>query len=159
MNLKEYYYIKEKLAKQYEKKLKVLERERSKMPLKVLSDGVEYYCVNELLECEKRVFKDGIIYDMVNERNYNVFNSEEEAKFEIKRLKVYRGLRLFSTKYKEDSERFSIYYDSVSNKIEYVSTKNTNTKNAELLFQTEKDARDAVEFVGYDNVLKYYLDI
>ena len=159
MNLNEYYDRKDQIYKEYTEKLKKLEKERFKIPLKILEDGVEYYCVDEILDCEKRVFKDDVIYDMINERNYNVFNSEEEAKFDAERLRVYRQIRLFSTKYKEDSERFSILYDFVSKKIKYVSTKNTHTKNAGLLFETEKDARDAVEFVGYENVLKYYLDI
>lgn len=159
MNLKEYYDRKEQLAKEYDEKLKNLEKERFKMPLKVLENGVEYYCLDGILGYEKRVFQKGIIYDMMNEINCNVFNSEEEAKFEDEKLKVYLQLRLFSTKYKEDSERFSICYDCSSNKIKYTSTKNTHIKNAELLFETEKDARDAVDFVGYDNVLKYYLGV
>ena len=48
MNLNEYYDRKDQIYKEYTEKLKKLEIERFKIPLKILENGVEYYCVDEI---------------------------------------------------------------------------------------------------------------
>ena len=151
---------------EYEAKLKSLNKEIEELKkLEIEEDGfwkpkydAEYWSINS----DGDVNKINWFNDPIDDKRLyfgNIFKTKEEAKLEAERLKVYRRLRFFSTKYKVDRERFSICYDCVSNKIKYVSRKNTNTKYSGLIFATEKDARDAVEFVGYDNVLRYYLDI
>ena len=83
----------------------------------------------------------------------------EEVGIELERVKVYRELSLFSIKSEKGSKRVSIYYSYLDNEIGYHTAYNDCTKYPGLLFETEECAIKAVESVGKDRVLKYYLEI
>ena len=109
-----------------------------------------------------RVFKDTWNDSHANFNSFyfgNAFKTKEEAEYEAERLKVYRQLRLFSIKGDSDKKCYTIGCDYLAPTIVYLPREGVDIKYAELLFETEKDARDAVEFAGYNKVLKYYLEV
>lgn len=89
----------------------------------------------------------------------NVFKTKEEAEFEAERLNVYRKLRQFALKSGRYEGNFSIVYDYVTKEIDYWENETAFQRFGELIFKTEEDARRAVETVGVDKVLKYYLEV
>ena len=151
---------------EYEAKLENLNKQIEELKnVEIEEDGVwkpkleekYWYINNDNLPYKKTwvdTYVDNCSFDIGN-----VFKTQEEAEFEAERLKVYRKLRWFSIKSKKDSKRFSIYYDYLSNEIKCVQTNNDYTKYAELLFETEECAVKAVETVGAEKVLKYYLEV
>ena len=89
----------------------------------------------------------------------NIFKTKKEAEFEAERLKVYRQLRRFALNNGRHKGSFCISVDYVNNEIEYIENKNAFKKFGELLFKNEEVARRAVETVGAEKVLKYYLEV
>lgn len=89
----------------------------------------------------------------------NLFKTKEEAEFEAERLNVYRKLRQFALKSGRHKGSVCILYDYETNEIEYWGDDTASKKLGELIFKNEEDARRAVETVGVDKVLKYYLEV
>lgn len=89
----------------------------------------------------------------------NIFKTKKEAEYEAERLKVYRKLRQFALKSGRHEGNFSIVYDYVTKEIDYWENETAFQRFGELIFKTEEDARRAVENVGVDKVLKYYLEV
>ena len=87
----------------------------------------------------------------------NVFRTEKEAKDEVERRKVLTELKRFSRNFELYKNNYCIKYDMISKKIDVYN--NYVFTTAELVFETEKDARDAIASVGEERVLKYYLGV
>lgn len=92
----------------------------------------------------------------------NVFLTEEEAEFELERLKVIAELK----KYAEPKDRgwgsdavkhWFIYYGRVKQKIEYDCNFLVSRNN--IYFESKEIAEQAVEAVGEDRLKKYYLGV
>lgn len=91
--------------------------------------------------------------------NGNVFKTEEEAEFEAERMNVYRKLRQYSSNRKLCKDYFYIGYDIFKKGIVYVKVSNSIIRYGDLCFESKEVAEKAVEFVGKEKVLKYYLEI
>lgn len=89
----------------------------------------------------------------------NVFKTKEEAEYEAERLKVYRKLRQFALSKGRHVGCFCISFDYVYKEINYDKNETGFAKYGDLVFKTEEDARRAVEAVGAEKVLKYYLEV
>ena len=87
----------------------------------------------------------------------NVFRTEEEAKHEVERRKVLAELKKFSRNFEVHKNKYCIKYDMISKNIDVYN--NYGYATGELRFASEKDAKDAIEFVGEDRVVKYYLGV
>lgn len=87
----------------------------------------------------------------------NVFKNKEEAEYEVECRKVLTELKRFSRKFEIYKNNYCIKYDMISKKINVYN--NYVFATSELIFETEKDARDAIASVGEENILKYYLGV
>lgn len=89
----------------------------------------------------------------------NVFKTKEEAEFEAERLRVYRELRQYSSNGKLCKDYFYLGYDIFKKDIVYVKVSNSIIRYGDLCFESKELTEKAVESVGKDKVLKYYLEI
>ena len=87
----------------------------------------------------------------------NVFRTREEAEFELERLKVIQELKQFSRPFKRGKKNYNIYYSSGDGELD-IST-HINALHADIYFETEEKAWDAIDVVGVDRIKKYYLEI
>lgn len=87
----------------------------------------------------------------------NVFKTREEAEYEVERRKVIHELKRFSRNFEIYKNNYCIKYDMISKNINVYN--NYVFATGELVFATEKDARDAIASVGEENILKYYLGV
>lgn len=89
----------------------------------------------------------------------NCFRTEEEAEFEIERIKIIHELKELAGGYKweYDSYNYYIYFDCYNYKIKigYVS----RVKNTYIYFPTEEAAEKAIDTIGEERLKKYYFGI
>lgn len=91
----------------------------------------------------------------------NCFRTEEEAKFEVERLKVLAEMKKFAEPFdtKWDGEKFHFYiYCDVNDKCLRVDGY-TVARSGELYFKSEEKAWECVKAVGEDRIKKYYLGV
>lgn len=108
--------------------------------------GGVYQLVWESSDMDKKAFCIG-----------NVFNTKEEAEYEAEKLKVLAELKKFSRNFELHKSNYCIKYGMGSKKIGVYN--NYHYATGELCFASEKDAKDAIEFIGEDRVIKYYLGV
>ena len=118
----------------------------------------DYWFINSIYNVCKHYWTDDNA-DMMLLSVGNVFKTKKEAEFEAERLRVYRELRQFALKSGRYEGNFSIVYDYVTKEIEYWENETAFQRFGDLIFKTEEGARRAVETVGVDKVLKYYLEV
>ena len=149
---------------EYEAKLEELNRQIEELKnVEIEEDGVwkpkfddEYW----FLVDEGLIYKDICVSAQPDNNRIsigNVFRTEEEAKHEVERRKVLTELKRFSKKIEKYKDNYCIKYDMQNKEIGVYN--NYLYATAELVFATEKDAEKAIEAVGKDRVLKYYLDV
>lgn len=123
----------------------------------------DYYFISAegsaYLDRENEVIVDGLHYDIGN-----YFKTEEEAKFEVERLKVIAELKEWATpvsefdwdEYGEDTRKYVL---AVANngenchlEMDYYYTHQVS----DLYFESEEVAKSAIEAVGEERIIKYY---
>lgn len=121
--------------------------------------GEKYWFITDGGSIEEDEWEDRTIYAIHYNafKIGNVFRTEEEAEFQVEKLKVITELKRFSKKFEENKDNFCIKYEMINQYIEIYN--NYYYATAELCFASEKDAKDAIEFVGEDRVVKYYLGV
>lgn len=109
---------------------------------------------------------DGKVYrgywkDVSKDKYYygNYFETEKEAEFEAERLKVYRELRFFALDCLRLPDSVALGYDYFINDIIYLPMDDIYNVYGILFFESKECAIKAVESIGKDRVLKYYLEI
>lgn len=121
------------------------------------SSNEMYYTVNgygEILKEEN--FEDGD-----NSKRFligNYFRTKEEAEFKVEQLKVYEELKHFAEPFDANKGQRSLYYSHEGESIEIGSLLAVKFP-LELYFESEEQIREAIESVGEDRVLKYYLEV
>lgn len=151
---------------EYEERLKELNRQIEELKkVEIEEDGIwkpeydeDYWYVNSECYVYKHIWTDHHI-DKLMLLCGNIFKTKKEAEYEAERLKVYRKLRQFALKSGRHEGNFSIVYDYVTKEIDYWENETAFQRFGDLIFKTEEDARRAVETVGVDKVLKYYLEV
>lgn len=92
----------------------------------------------------------------------NVFETEEEAKKMVVKLKIINRLReLSNIKFVYDSSklRYSIGYDIDTKKVTPTMNRFTRIIPFDLYFETAKDCQNAINEIGEENLKKYYFDV
>lgn len=111
------------------------------------SDGMLYWNIDGNWD------SDNIRYELGN-----YFQSEEEAKFEIERLKVISELKEWTTSIDEfdwkDSynKKYMIVLESDEVKADYFCSCQTS----DLYFKSKEQAEDAIRAIGRERLIKYY---
>lgn len=97
------------------------------------------------------------------ERIGNAFLTIEDAKFASERLKVIAELKKYAKEFSNeewknyDLIKYCIRYDYQNFRV--FMGRCFFSKGAELYFETEEKAQEAIEAVGEDRVKKYYLGV
>lgn len=114
----------------------------------------------------------GVVVSSVNDGFYinkerfiigNYFKTEEEAEFEIERLKVLEELKEFSYDFSDeeweygDSDKFILYYNYEINEIDIDCF--WNCKYDSIHFKTKEDAQKAIDKIGEERLKKYYFKV
>lgn len=92
----------------------------------------------------------------------NLFKTEEEAKFEVEKLKVLAELKQFSKDFKFGAYNYYLslimsskcFYHNISYDIEL-----DRKAQGVIYFESEKIAREAVEAVGEERIKKYIFGV
>ncbi len=164
---------KEKLLKEKENILKNIEKRKDRIAqiereLKELEnkkwkpkDGERYYVIDIT----------GVVSDRFN--NFitvtdsalaigNCFKTEEEAEFEVERLKVLEELKEFSYEFndeewKEATNKYNIYYDCRFATVDISS--NSCWRQDLIYFKNREDANKAIKKIGEERLKKYYFKV
>lgn len=105
-----------------------------------------------------------------DEENYsigNCFQTEEEARHMVEKLKVIKELQDFALEnntekidWKNNKQlKFFINFDCYSNRVGYSYTDDTKTLPLNVFFTSRELALKAIEKVGEERIKKYYFDI
>lgn len=127
-----------------------------------LKDGDTYfYLYDNGVVCSER-WDDDYIDD--GRRNAgNVFLTREESEFEIKSREVYTQVKRFAHEFSreewEDDEiyKFYPYFNYITNNIQFGISR--ISKDSHLHFKSKEDIQKAIEAVGKENFIKYYLGV
>lgn len=94
----------------------------------------------------------------------NCFQTQEEAMFEVERLKVIAELKRYAIEHNEeldwnnrDQDKYYIFYNCEHREIDWHWESLTKTKL--IHFSGVKVIRGAIEAIGEDRIKKYYLGV
>lgn len=120
----------------------------------------KYYFINEDNEAWESSWYDDEI-DRERLSLGNCFETREEAKFEVERLKVLHEMKQFAEPkdytWNEYNSHYYIYYRVTNNAVEIGQL--IFCKSDEIYFKSVEDARDCIKAIGIDRIKKYYLRI
>ena len=117
----------------------------------------DYYFISAegsaYLDRENEVIVDGLHYDIGN-----YFKTEEEAKFEVERLKVIAELKEWATPISEfnwndnTQKKYVIILENNYLRVDFFCSLQT----CDLYFESREIAENAIEAVGKERIIKYY---
>lgn len=158
---------KERILKNIEnknKRLEVIEQELKELENKKWKpkDGERYYVIDIT----------GVVSDRFN--NFitvtdsafaigNCFKTEEEAEFEVERLKVLEELKEFSYEFSDEEwknaniDKYYIYYNYYDSFIEIEV--DYCWKHDVIYFKTQEDVQKAIDKIGEERLKKYYFKV
>ena len=122
--------------------------------------GQAYYFFSSTAEIFRNTWNEGY-YDSLRFAIGNVFETKEEAEFEVERLKVIAELKEFA---EPDNKK----WDGHTNHYHISCYGDTNTinifsceivKNPTIYFESKEKAKEAIKAVGEDRIKKYYLRV
>ena len=91
----------------------------------------------------------------------NVFKTKEEAEFAVEKLKVLAELKVFSEpkdrEWDVENQHWDIRYDVQEEKVYADRWRLSKTNN--IYFESNKKAQQAIDAVGEDRIMKYYLEV
>lgn len=132
--------------------------------------GDQYFRINvntfDLFPITRPCWGDSVF----DEENYsigNCFQTEEEARHMVEKLKVIKELQDFTLEnntekidWKNNKHRkFFINFDCYSNRVGYSCTDDTKPVPLNIYFTSRELALKAIEKVGEERIKKYYFDI
>lgn len=132
--------------------------------------GDQYFRINvntfDLFPITRPCWGDSVF----DEENYsigNCFQTEEEAKHMVEKLKVIKELQDFALEnytekidWKNNKQlKFFINFDCYSNRVGYSCTDDTKPLPLNIYFTSRELALKAIEKVGEERIKKYYFDI
>ena len=88
----------------------------------------------------------------------NFFKTEEEAEFEVEKLKVEAELRKFSRPFKVDKDNTGLYYGHESGEIMFTEVKTCQMQGA-IYFESRDKAQQAIKSVGEERIKKYIFGV
>ena len=90
-------------------------------------------------------------------RLFNAFLTKEEAKFEIKRREVYAKVKKYARPFNLGGENWTPYWSRSRESIGWNCS--GYIQEAQLYFENEEQAKQAIDEVGEDDFKKYYLGV
>ena len=87
----------------------------------------------------------------------SVSKTKTDAEFKIEKQKVETELRLFSKNFEYGAENWFIYFDHENDWIASISV--ASCQYTPIIFESEEQAKKAVEFVGEERIKKYYFGV
>lgn len=122
--------------------------------------GQTYYFITATAEIISNTWNEGY-YDILRFAIDNVFETYEEAEFEIERLKVIAELKEFAepddSPWNSESVHYYIDYIIQSSQISISSV--WCSQHLDIYFKSIERAREAIKAVGEDRIKKYYLRV
>ena len=124
-------------------------------------EGETYYFISNLGVALSTTWT-GVCHDSLMFAIGNVFETKEEAEFEVERLKVIAELKEF-TESKDRSGKwlytahYAICYSHYAKEVQ-VGEYNYYTPT-DILFESKERAKEAVKSVGEERIKKYYLRV
>lgn len=144
------------LIEEFEARLKSLKEEYNDEGF-TLELGDEYWVVDGSGEPIIQGW-DGYPYDKIALENNAIFKTKEEAEFEAERLKVLRGLEKLGRPFKPHEDNYVIAFSHNAG-LKVVGYVTTVTSYGNYYFDSEEEAREAIEKIGEDRIKKYLFGI
>lgn len=155
----------ENKIKELEKQLTELKEELNEPESKVFKPkiGDTYYSINGNGETIQNHWND----DRIDNMRYaigNYFRIEEEAKFEVERLKVVNELKRFAEEHNEPIDwnntfqsKYAIRFNVESEC--FIDFYTASFEGNDIYFSSKEIAEQAVETIGEERIKKYYLGV
>lgn len=90
----------------------------------------------------------------------NVFETEEEAKHMLEKIKIINKLReLSNIKCSKNKNKYFIYYNFRENRVLCGETNLCKLSPFEACFKTAEECQEAIKTIGEDKLKKYYFDV
>ena len=122
-----------------------------------LERGDEYWVVKSDGQVGDHIWTDHL-YDDIALENNAIFRTREEAEFEAERLKVLRGLEKLGRPFKPHEDNYVIAFSHNAG-LKVVGYVTTVTSYGNYYFDSEEEAREAIEKIGEDRIKKYLFGI
>ena len=123
-------------------------------------EGSSYYYIDACGNIHSDIWDDTTA-DQTSMSIGNVFRTLQEAEFAVEKLKVIHELKQFAepkdAKWDGDTVHYRMYSKCPYERINFERL--WSAKFNDLCFETEDDARKAVDTVGEDRIKKYYLEV
>lgn len=127
-----------------------------------LENGDRYWCVDDCGYITFETWRNSCL-DKKCRLQGNAFLTKEEAEYEVKRREVYTIVKKYSHEYtREEWENYDVkkcypFYRFDTNRIDIIA--DTMFKMAKLYFESLNDIQKAIDEVGEDDFIKYYLGV
>ena len=140
--------LKERIAE-----LEELAKEEQDFP----QDGDGYWCIEDSTEVGRFIW-DGDDFDNELLSVGNVFRTEEEAEFAVKKLKVEAELRKFSRPFEKGEYNSYIFFYIDGDYLEVGHKVSTPSQGA-IYFESTTIANEATDTVGEERIKKYLFGV
>ena len=153
---KEYASKLKELTNIFLEKIEKIKEEFKKKEKTFLKTGDIYYFINHFNNVHSKYYGNNKS-DRKLLRIGNFFKTKEEAEFELERRKVITELNRFSCEFKVDNRNYYLFYECVNGLLYF--TYDNYHKRSDIYFESEEKVNEAIEHVGKERILKYYLGI
>ena len=139
--------LKERIAE-----LEELAKDEQEFP----QDGDAYWFIDDEGGMSSTFYKNYYL-DIYRQKIGNIFRTEEEAEFAVKKLKVEAELRKFSRKFIWGGENWILSMGT--NKDIFLVYEDDEMNQGAVYFEDEYKALEAIEAVGKDRIKKYIFGV
>ena len=122
------------------------------------SDGDQFYCISFDGKVNDDYWSDHQV-DRERLSIGNAFKTEGEAKFAVEKLKVLHELEAFGSPFVSGYRNYHIVFDHYLKEVTIDYKTNRNPCFFNCFFNTEKEARQAINKIGEDRIKKYLFGV
>ena len=140
--------LKERIAE-----LEELAKEEREFP----QDGDAYWFIDDEGGMSSTFYKNYYL-DIYRQKIGNIFRTEEEAEFAVKKLKVEAELRKFSRPFENGKFNHYIFFYIDGDSVEVGYKTGCHSQGA-IYFESEEKAQQAIEAVGEERIKKYIFGV
>ena len=130
--------------------------EQAKEEREFPQDGDAYWFIDDEGGMSSTFYKNYYL-DIYRQKIGNIFRTEEEAEFAVKKLKVEAELRKFSRPFTYHETNWYLIMDF--DKEVHYSYKWDDVAQGAIYFESEEKAQQAIESVGIDRIKKYIFGV
>lgn len=141
------------LFEQIDQRIKQLE-EKCKEDVEWPKNGDRYWCINKRGKVETYIYRNDESDTQMFEFG-NIFRTEEEALFEIERLKVLRELEKMGRPFEPGKSNYLIHFDHFKRELKASGYSQRQDAYGDFYFKTAVRARQVIEEIGEDRIKKY----